>query len=132
VPRNVIELAAWPTCEHAVAFMQVPTACATDRATEPRALSLPTSEGPLLLELHHLCLAVVDDGDLQSAQATDTQHWVVFQELVVLPFSRPTCPESCDHNRERSLVPLQDFDISSAPLPQLAQELNRAVATLIS
>ena len=77
-----------------------------ERATEPWALPLPASEGPLLLELDDLCLAVKGDGELGSTQAADADHGVVFQELVVGPFSRPTCPESCDHNRETNLVPL--------------------------
>src|SRR5215471_5379177 len=56
-----------------------------------------------MFELDALRLAVEGDGDLGSTQTTDTQPWVIFQELAIGPFPWSTCPESCDHNCEGNL-----------------------------
>jgi hypothetical protein len=53
-------------------------------------LALPASEGPLVFELDDLRLAVEGDGNLKSAQAAGTDDGVVFQELAVGPFPRPS------------------------------------------
>jgi hypothetical protein len=85
--------------------MQDATALVAIWAAEPGTLALPAPEGPFLLKLDDLCLAVEGDGDLGSTQATGAQHVVVLQELVIRPFPRSTCPESCDHNCESNLCP---------------------------
>ena len=94
----VVVAGAEPADEGAVLLMQ--------DATEPGTLALPAPEGPFLLKLDDLCLAVEGDGDLGSTQATDPQHRVIFQELAVLPFPfspSATCSESRNHRGESNL-----------------------------
>jgi hypothetical protein len=79
---------------------------------EPWALALPASEGPFLLELHDLCLAVEGDGSLGSAQATGAQYWVVFQELVIGPFPPSTRSEGGHHAGETNLCSFRLFQLT--------------------
>jgi len=88
--------------ENAVFFHQEPAASIAGGAAEPWPLPLsspaPRAEGRFMFELDDLRLAVEGDGDLGSTQTTDTQHWVVFQELMVKPFPpNVACPERCNH-----------------------------------
>src|SRR5262249_39207634 len=98
----VVVAGASPANEGAVLLMQRTASPIAVRAAEPWALALPAPEGPLLLELYDLCLAVEDDGDLEPA--TGPQHRVIFQELAVGPFPRlgVTSSEGCDHSCERN------------------------------
>ena len=92
-----------PANKNTIFFVKESAAPAT-AAAEPGALTLFTSEAPLLFELHDLCSAAVGKNDLGvAAQAADADAWVILQELTVRPFPRSTCPESCNHNRENNL-----------------------------
>jgi len=105
VPAAVVVTGAEPADEGAILLVQDATASAAVWATEPGALPLSAPEGPLLLELDDSCLTVESDGDLGSTQAADAQHWVIFQEFVVLPLppASSTCSESRDHRGESNL-----------------------------
>jgi hypothetical protein len=74
VSTPVVVAGAEPADEGTVLFVQVATAPIAGRAAEPRALALLTPEGPLLLELDDLALAVAGDSDLGPAQPTSAQH----------------------------------------------------------
>ena len=92
--RSVIVLGAECADESAVLFNQEPAASIAGQAAEPRPLPLPTAEGPLLLELNNLCLAIEGNSDLGSTQAADADDGVIFQELTVLPFPPPSSTRS--------------------------------------
>jgi len=98
MPAPVVVAGAEPAHEGAVLLVQGATTSITDRAAEPGTDALPASEGPFLLELDDLGVAVEGDGNLRPAQASDVQHRVVFQELMVEPFPPNVAgPERCDH-----------------------------------
>jgi hypothetical protein len=88
-----------------VDYVERTASSVTGRTAKPRTLTLFTSdtERPFLLQLDNLYLTIEGDSDLSPTQTTDAEYRVVFQKLVIRPLSRSTCPESCDHNREKDL-----------------------------
>jgi hypothetical protein len=112
VPGTIVIARAEPTDERGpVLFVQGTTPTIADGTAKPRTLTLLSTERPFLLELDDLCLAVDADGNLSPAKTTNPQYRVVFQELMVEPFSPSTCPESCNHKYETNL----SFDADLSP-----------------
>ena len=68
VTRPVIVTGAEPAYEDALLLVQEAAAPIAVRTTKPWPLPLLTAEGPFLLQLHDLGLAVASDGDLRSTQ----------------------------------------------------------------
>jgi hypothetical protein len=104
MPATVVVATTEPADEGAILLVQEAAASIAVRAAEPRALPLPASEGPLLLKLDDLGLAVEGDSDLGAMQTASAHDGVVFQELAVGPVPRPsvTCSEGTGHRCERN------------------------------
>ena len=64
----VIVTRAEPADEGSILLVKGATASITVRTAKPWPLPLLTAEGPFLLQLHDLGLAVASDGDLRSTQ----------------------------------------------------------------
>ena len=90
VPGSEVILGTNSTAKNAVLLVEEAAAPAT-AAAEPGALPLFASEAPLLLKLDDLGLTAEGDGNLRPAQATGADDRVIFQQLGVGPFSRPSC-----------------------------------------
>ena len=106
MPAAIVIARTEPTDEGCSAyFVKRTTSSIANRTAKPRTLTLLLTERPLLLKLDDLLMAVDDHGNLSPAKTTDTQHRMIFQELMVRPFLPGTCSESSDHCDETNLIP---------------------------
>jgi len=91
VSRTIIVTGTNSTADRgAILFMKRAASSQAHRTAEPRTLTLLASKRPLHFELDDLLVTVDSDGNLSPAETTDAQYRVVFQELMVRPFSPST------------------------------------------
>jgi len=97
VSRTVIIPRTEPTDEGCSAyFVKCSASSIASRAAKPGTLTLFTSKGPFHFELDDLCMAIDADSDLGPTETPDTQHRMIFQELMIRPFPLPSGSEGCD------------------------------------